>query len=38
MSQMYVKSHSDLVKGQILMGSVLERDTHSITDEGKTLF
>lgn len=38
MSQQFVKSHSDLVKGQILMGSTLLRDTHSITDEGKTLF
>ena len=38
MSQIFVKSHSDLIKGQILMGSVLERNTHSITDEGKTLF
>lgn len=35
---MYVKDHSDLIKGQILMGSTLERNTHSITKKGTTLF
>jgi len=37
-SQMYVKDNSDLIKGQILMGSTLTRDHHSITDKGTTLF
>jgi len=35
---MYVQKNSDLIKGQILMGSTLLRNTHTINDNGKTLF
>lgn len=38
MTQKYAKSNSDLIKGSILMGSVLLRDTHSINDDGTTHF
>mmetsp|Transcript_16542 Transcript_16542/g.28121 ORF Transcript_16542/g.28121 Transcript_16542/m.28121 type:complete len:118 (-) Transcript_16542:965-1318(-) len=38
MSQIYTKKNADLVKGQILMGSVLLRDKRSIGDDGKTHF
>jgi len=38
MSQIFVKDHSDLIKGQILMGSTLTRDRHSLTKDGTTLF
>ena len=38
MSQKYAKKNSDTIKGQILMGSVLLRDTHSINDDGSTHF
>lgn len=38
MSQKYAKSNTDTIKGSILMGSVLLRDTHSINDDGTTHF
>ena len=38
MSQKYANKHSDTIKGQILMGSVLLRDNHSINDDGSTHF
>ena len=37
MTQMYAKDNSE-IKGQILMGSVLTRDRHSINDDGTTHF
>jgi len=37
MTQIYSKSRTD-IKGQILMGSVLLRNTRSLTDEGRTEF
>ena len=37
MSQKYVKGRTD-IKGQILMGSVLLRNNHSIDDQGETAF
>ena len=30
MSQKYAKSNKDTIKGQILMGSVLTRDNHTL--------
>lgn len=36
MTQNYAKSNSSTIKGQILMGSVLLRDNHSINDDGTT--
>ena len=36
MTQIYTKDHSDLIKGQILMGSVLLRDKRSINGNGRT--
>lgn len=38
MTQKYANSNTDTIKGQILMGSVLLRDTHSINDDGTTHF
>jgi len=38
MSQKYAISHSDTIKGSILMGSVLLRDYRSINDDGTTHF
>ena len=38
MSQKYATSHSDTIKGSILMGSVLLRDYRSINDDGTTHF
>lgn len=34
MAQKYAKKNADTIKGQILMGSVLLRDSHSINDDG----
>lgn len=36
MTQKYAKSNSGTIKGQILMGSVLLRENHSIDDSGMT--
>lgn len=38
MSQKYAKKNADKIKGQILMGSVLLRDNHSINKDGTTHF
>jgi len=38
MTQIFSKGKNDLIKGQILMGSVLLRNTREITDSGTTLF
>lgn len=38
MSQKYAKDHTDTIKGQILMGSVLTRDNHSLNADGTTHF
>lgn len=38
MAQIFSKGKTDLVKGQILMGSVLLRNTRTITDSGSTFF
>lgn len=36
MTQKYAKKNTDTIKGQILMGSVLLRENHSINDDGTT--
>ena len=38
MAQDYIKSNPDLIKGSILMGSVLLRGKRNITDSGETHF
>jgi len=38
MSQKYAASNAETIKGQILMGSVLLRGSHSINDDGTTHF
>ena len=38
MAQNYAKAHSDVIKGQILMGSVLMRDKRTLKDDGTTHF
>jgi predicted alpha/beta hydrolase family esterase len=38
MSQKYIKKNADKIKGQILMGSVLTRDQHSLNSDGSTHF
>ena len=38
MSQKYAKSNKDTIKGQILMGSVLTRDNHTLNKDGSTHF
>jgi hypothetical protein len=38
MTQIYSKGKTDLIKGQIFMGSVLLRNTRTITESGSTLF
>jgi len=38
MAQNYANKNTDTIKGQILMGSVLLRDNHSINDDGTTHF
>ena len=38
MSQKYAKSNTDTIKGQILMGSVLTRDNHTLNADGTTHF
>ena len=38
MSQKYAKDHTDTIKGQILMGSVLTRDLHTLNTDGSTHF
>ena len=38
MTQLYAKGKSDFIKGQILMGAVLLRNTRHINNEGKTSF
>jgi len=38
MSQKYATKNADTIKGQILMGSVLLRDYHSINEDGTTHF
>lgn len=36
MTQDYAQSNLDFIKGQILMGSVLTRDKHTLNDDGST--
>ena len=38
MAQRYANKHADTIKGQILMGSVLLRENHSLNDDGSTHF
>lgn len=38
MAQGYTKTHTDIVKAQVLMGSVLTRDNRSISADGSTVF
>lgn len=38
MAQNYANKNSDVIKGLILMGSVLERGTHEINENGETHF
>jgi predicted alpha/beta hydrolase family esterase len=38
MAQKFSKDNSSLIKGQILMGSVLTRDNHSLNKDGTTHF
>lgn len=38
MAQNYAKDHADEIKGQILMGSVITRDKHSLNEDGSTHF